>query len=78
MANRCCPAFENGPEINLPPFSNMTSDAREKGADLFFREGTRPDLPSSFDAKPGDPLHFVYEAAIAGQMATLQTFTNQR
>jgi len=35
-------------------------------------------LPSSLYSQPGNPLYFVYEAAIARQLAALQTFTNQR
>ena len=50
----------------------------EKGTDLFFRVIPRSALSSSLDSKPGNPLHFVYEAAITRQLAALQAFTNQR
>jgi len=55
----------------------MAIEASKKGTDLFFRERSRPALPSPLDSQPGNPLYFVYEAAIPRQLAALQTFTNQ-
>jgi len=63
----------------IKPLVSLTiaNFCKKKGTDLFFRAGSRPALPSSLDSKPSNPLYFVYESAIARQLAALQTLTDQ-